>query len=95
MNSQPIQKRPLRRLIRYGRVYRRQTILATLYSILNKIFDLVPPFLIGAAVDVVVAREDSLLAQIGISNVSTQLWILALITIVVWSGESYFQYLFA
>ena len=94
MNNQTTQEHPLRRLMRYGRVYRRQTILATLFSILNKIFDLVPPFLIGAAVDVVVAQEDSLLAQMGVTNVVTQLWVLALITIVVWSGESYFQYLY-
>lgn len=93
MNSQTTQEHPLRRLMRYGRAYRRQTTVATLFSILNKLFDLVPPFLIGAAVDVVVAQEDSLLAQLGIVDVGAQLWMLALVTIIVWSGESYFQYL--
>ena len=36
--------------------------LATLYSILNKLFDLAPPVLIGAAVDIVVSAESSVLA---------------------------------
>ncbi|HHP7244987.1 MAG TPA: ABC transporter, partial [Elainellaceae cyanobacterium] len=45
---------PLKRLIRYGRAYRRQIWLASGCSILNKVFDLAPPVLIGMAVDVVV-----------------------------------------
>ena len=36
--------------------------LATLCSVLNKIWDLAPPLLIGLAVDVVVQREESFLA---------------------------------
>jgi len=53
---------PLQRLIDYSHNYRDQIWLATACSILNKIFDLAPPALIGIAVDVVVKQEDSLLA---------------------------------
>ena len=87
-------RHPLIRLWRYSRGHRRQVILATTYSVLNKIFDLAPPLLIGMAVDVVVAQEDSFLAGLGITNVAAQLWVLALLTLVVWGLESLFQYLY-
>ncbi|MGD8805671.1 MAG: ABC transporter ATP-binding protein, partial [Chloroflexota bacterium] len=64
------------------------------FSILNKTFDLAPPLLIGVAVDVVVAQEDSFLARLGIVNVATQLWVLALLTLIIWGFESLFQYLY-
>jgi ATP-binding cassette subfamily B protein len=85
---------PLRRLWHYARGHRRQTWLATIFSILNKIFDLAPPLLIGMAVDVVVSQEDSFLAQLGISDVTTQLIILAVLTVVIWGLESAFEYLY-
>lgn len=83
---------PLLRLIRYARGYRGRIALASTFSILNKIFDLAPPVLIGTAVDVVVAREDSMIAGLGIEDVGTQLWVLGAITVVVWILESAFEY---
>jgi len=53
-------KHPLIRLWNYARGHRRRIVFASLGSILNKIFDLAPPALIGAAVDIVVQKEDSL-----------------------------------
>ena len=50
---------PLRRLWRYARPHRGRVLRAGAASVLNKIFDLAPPFLIGMAVDIVVEREDS------------------------------------
>lgn len=85
---------PLMRLWRYARGHHRQVILATTFSVLNKAFDLAPPLLIGVAVDVVVAQDDSFLAGLGISAVSTQLWVLALLTLIIWGFESLFQYLY-
>ena len=85
---------PLMRLWRYARGHHRQVTLATAFSILNKTFDLAPPLLIGVAVDVVVAQEDSFLARLGIVNVATQLWVLALLTLIIWGFESLFQYLY-
>lgn len=68
--------------------------LATACSILNKLFDLAPPALIGAAVDVVVEREQSLIARMGVTDVMDQLIVLAVATVVVWGFESVFEYAF-
>ena len=57
---------PLRRLYGYARAYRRNAVLGTVYSVLNKIFDVLPELLIGVAIDVVVNREDSFIAGFGI-----------------------------
>lgn len=84
---------PLRRLWRYARSYRRRIVLASLFSVLNKLVDLAPPVLIGMAVDIVVQQEDSLVAKLGVEDVASQLWVLAGITLVVWILESIFDYL--
>jgi ATP-binding cassette subfamily B protein len=44
------------------------------------------------AIDVVVSQEDSFLAQTGITSVVAQLWVLAILTLLVWGMESAFQY---
>ncbi len=84
---------PLSRLWSYARPYRGRILTATLWSFLNKAMDIAPPFLIGMAVDVVVRREDSFLASLGIADPRTQLVVLAGITFVVWALESLFEYL--
>ncbi len=86
------QMHPLRRLIRYSRSHWLTIILATVCSILNKLFDLAPPFLIGAAVDIVVRRESSIFGQLGIIDLQMQLYMLAIITLVIWVLESLFEY---
>jgi ATP-binding cassette, subfamily B, bacterial len=89
------QSYPLLRLLRYARGYRREFTLASLYSILNKIFDLAPPVLIGAAVDVVVQQSDSFIARLGFPDVTTQLWLLAGLTLAIWALESLFEYAYS
>ena len=86
---------PLLRLIRYAGPHRKQIWLASLCSVLNKVFDLAPPALIGVAVDVVVSQETSYLARLGIADVVTQLWVLGVLTAVIWALESAFEYAFA
>lgn len=86
---------PLKRLIDYSSNYRAQTWQAIAFSILNKIFDLAPPALIGAAVDVVVKKEDSLIAQLGVKDVFTQLLILTILSMIIWGLESIFEYAYA
>ena len=86
---------PLRRLLRYARPYRPRIWLASACSVLNKIFDLGPPVLIGAAVDVVVQRESSFLAAWGVVDVWNQLLVLSAATVVIWVLESAFQYAYA
>lgn len=83
---------PLQRLLDYGHEYQRQIWLATGASILNKVFDLAPPALIGIAVDVVVKQQDSIIAQLGIKNISGQFAILSFLTVVTWILESFFEY---
>ena len=68
--------------------------LATLFSILNKIFDLAPPLLIGAAVDVVVMREESVLSNYGYTDPKEQLIILSILTVIIWVLESLFEYFY-
>jgi ATP-binding cassette subfamily B protein len=84
---------PLLRLASYTRKYRGRVILAAVFSILNKIFDIMPPLLIGAAVDVVVRREDSFLAQLGVVEIIPQMVVLCALTLAVWVLESAFDYI--
>jgi ATP-binding cassette, subfamily B, bacterial len=87
------QHHPLRRLWQYATSHRNNIVIATLFSILNKVFDLAPPALIGVAVDVVVNQEDSFLASAGIVNPADQLLLLAGLTVAAWGLESAFDYL--
>ena len=75
--------------------HRRQVVLATTCSVLNKLFDLAPPVLIGLAVDVVVRQRTSWLAALGFSTVPSQLTLLAVLSFLIWSAESLFEYLYA
>lgn len=86
---------PLKRLIHYGRAYRRQIWQASICSVLNKLFDLAPPALIGIAVDVVVEQQDSMLARLGLESVFSQLLALTLLSMVIWGLESIFEYAYA
>ncbi|MBD2015965.1 ABC transporter ATP-binding protein [Microcoleus sp. FACHB-53] len=86
---------PLWRLIHYGHNYRTQIWQAIACSIVNKIFDLAPPALIGAAVDVVVKQQDSLIAQWGVKDIFEQLLILSFLSFIIWGLESIFEYAYA
>lgn len=90
---------PIRRLLRYASSYRRDFRLAALYSVLNKFFDILPEVLIGAAVDVVVKGEESFLARhvlvaVGITDTWSQLLVLGGFNVLIWGGESLFEYLY-
>lgn len=95
MTSRPHPKGPLRRLLAYARPHRGRIWTATTYSVLNKIFDLAPPLLIGAAVDTVVKREGSLVASLGVPSLDGQLIVLAVLTLLIWGLESIFEYAYA
>lgn len=66
---------------------------ASLYSFLNKVTDLAPPLLIGAAVDTVVKKESSFLGSVVGPDLMTQLYILGGMTVLIWSLESLFEFL--
>jgi len=88
-------EKPLRRILKRSDAPKGKIRLAILCSILNKIWDLAPPLLIGVAVDVVVQKEDSLLASWGIIDPWNQLLVLAVATFVIWGLESLFEYFYA
>ena len=85
---------PIYRLISHMKEHRSTMRLATLFSILNKIFDLAPPLLIGAAVDVVARQEESVLSNYGYTDPKEQLIILSILTVIIWVLESLFEYIY-
>ena len=85
---------PFKRLLKYMSPHKATIRLATLCSVLNKIWDLAPPLLIGLAVDVVVQREDSALAGFGIEDPWHQLILLSVLTFLIWGLESLFEYFY-
>ena len=90
MSEQP----PISRLISHMRGHRSTIWLATLFSVLNKIFDLAPPLLIGAAVDVVSRQEESALSNYGYTDPKEQLILLSVLTVIIWFFESLFEYFY-
>lgn len=89
---------PLKKLFGYARAYRRDFVLGTSYSVLNKLFDILPEVLIGVAVDIVVNGEQSFLAREilsdwGITSTWHQLLFLGALNVLIWGGESLFEYL--
>ncbi len=88
----PLPRHPFQRLLAYGRRYRGRAWLASLCSLLNTVFDLAPPALIGVAIDIVVDQQDSILAQWGIVELRSQFIVLSILTFLVWVLESAFQY---
>ena len=84
---------PLKRLAGHVRPWRSQARQAAAYSVLNKVFDVLPEILIGVAVDVVVNRQDSFLARAGLPDPVHQLLALTGLTILVWALESLTEYL--
>jgi len=85
---------PIYRLISHMKAHRSTMWLATLFSVLNKIFDLAPPLLIGAAVDVVVMQEESVLSNYGYTDPKDQLIVLSILTVIIWVFESLFEYVY-
>ena len=85
----------LRHLFVYSQQQKTKTKRGIAYSILNKLFDLAPPVLIGIAIDIVVEGNESFLASVGIPDRRRQLVILAILTFIIWGLESLFDYLSA
>ena len=95
MSPSPKNAHPLKRLLGYTKSYRPQIWAAVIYTIINQLCDLAPAYLIGIAVDVVAQRESSLIAKFGFEDIVPQLAIVSLITLLVWSLESLFEYLYS
>jgi ATP-binding cassette subfamily B protein len=86
----------LKRLWQYARPHRGQVILATTYSTLGKVMDVVPEILIGAVIDVIVRGQGSFFAtQFGVTDRWHQLLLLTMVNGLCWVFESLFGYLSA
>ena len=85
----------LKHLFVYSQKQKTKAKRGIVYSILNKLFDLAPPVLIGVAIDIVVEGNESFLASLGIPDRRRQLVILAILTFIIWGLESLFDYLSA
>lgn len=72
---------------------RKAIIKAATFSVLNKIFDIAPPLLIGLAVDTVVKGEESFIASLGVSDKTHQMYWLGVLTFLIWALESVFEFL--
>ena len=81
-------------LSKFLRPWKKNIFLASLYSSLNKIFDIAPEVLIGVAVDLVVKKNDSFIASLGFETISSQVLFLGFITFLIWALESFFEYLY-
>ncbi len=89
-----VSTRPAKRLWGYAQGHRPRIWVATTYSILNKIFDLAPPLLIGLAIDIVANDGNGFMAAIGPDSVRAQIVWLSLLSFIIWSLESVFEYLY-
>lgn len=69
--------------------------LASICSIINKLCDIVPEILIGLAINIIITQEHSLIALLtGITNPFNQLYLVGLLTAILWILESIFEYLY-
>ena len=84
----------LLKLLRYAKGHRKKIALAIVCSIVNKAFDIMPEILIGIAIDVVVNQDQSFVATLGLESPQAQIIALAILTFVVWAGESLFEYFY-
>ena len=85
---------PLRRLWHYAGPHRTKVVWAVSLSVLNKLADVLPELVIGAAVDVVVRGADSFVGRaFDISGRFEQLLLLALVNFIIWLVESITEYI--
>ena len=82
-----------KRLFSYSKNHKKDFYLGSLYSFLNKAFDVAPEILIGIAIDVVANKEKSFLAKWGVEAPLDQLLLLSILTLAIWAFESLFEYL--
>lgn len=95
MTTVPLSTRPpLRELWSFAHPHRSRVWLAASMSLANKICDVAPELLIGAAVDIVVNDGQSFIGRVtGLSDRSEQLTVVVLATLVIWILESLTEYL--
>ena len=89
-----IKSSPFYQLLSYAPSHKKHVVLASICSVINKIFDIAPEILIGIAIDIVVNTKTSFFAQLGITDPKQQILLIALLTFFIWVCESLFEYLY-
>jgi len=90
----PREHNPIRLLLKYISLWKTRVLTASIFSALNKIFDIAPEVLIGVAVDLVVKKNDSFVASLGFKSIDSQVAFIGGITFIIWALESLFEYLY-
>ena len=77
-------EKPLHLLSTYLRQWNSKVIKASIFSVLNKLFDIAPEVLIGVAVDLVVKKNQSFVASLGFETINSQVLFIGGLTFVIW-----------
>lgn len=86
---------PMRRLFQYLRNFRKSVLFASVSSVINKIFDLMPPFLTAWLIDTASNQvPDWIPRMTGLSEAWPVVVFLAVLTLVIFGFESFFEWLF-
>ncbi len=75
-------------ILKYSKASKSVIVLASIFSIINRIIDIFPDLLVGVAVNIVVNKESSFLSYLGVHTPKYQLIILGVITAIVYCLES-------
>ncbi len=88
------QDSPMRRLFHFLRPYRRPFALASSASVVNKLFDLMPPLLVGWVIDAVRGDAPAWMRWLARTDDAWSLAIfLSVLTVVIFAVESFFEWL--
>ena len=85
--------RPMWRLFAYLRPMRRRLSLSIGSSVLNKVLDLAPPILVAWLIDSVTGNTPEWISSgLGLTTTMSQVVFIAILTVVIFGGESLFQW---
>src|SRR6185436_10556328 len=91
----PLADRPMRRLFRYLRSYRRQLLFACGSSVTNKILDLMPPLLVGWVIDSLRGAPPGWISRLaGTRDPWSMAVVLAGLSVAIFFFESLFEWLY-
>ncbi|MEN0045744.1 MAG: ABC transporter ATP-binding protein [Bacteroidota bacterium] len=89
-----MQDRPMKRLFQYLGRYRKSLTIAISSSITNKIFDLMPPFLTAWLIDSVSGQIPNWISSLGLDEVWSIVVFIGILIILIFGGESFFEWIF-
>lgn len=84
----------MQRLFQYLQFYRQRFYLATTYSVINKLFDLMPPLLVGWMVDIVSGNTPVWMKGITGNDPWTGAIFIAILVVGIFTFESFFEWLY-